>query len=205
MAIFLIRHGETDHNARRVVQPPGAELSRRGLEQARRLARRLEQSGVERILASDLERARATAEEIARLTGAPLALDSDLQERNYGEIRGTPYDELRIDIFEPGYAPPGGEDGPTFDRRVDSAWARVVQESGEVRGNLAVVTHGLVCASIARRYLTLAADGAPLPERWGNASLTIIEPRPPWTVTRLNCCAHLDSETREDPLAPSGR
>jgi len=204
MAIFLIRHGETDLNAKRVVQPPSAPLSRRGREQARLLAERLEQSGVERILASDLERARATADEIARVTGAPVTLESDLQERNYGEIRGTPYVELKIDIFDPGYAPPGGEDGPTFDRRVDSAWRRIVRECGEVRGNLAVVTHGLVCASLAGRYLDLETHGVPVPAGWGNTSLTVIEARAPWTVTRLNCCDHLDAETRGDPLAPSG-
>jgi probable phosphoglycerate mutase len=204
MAILLIRHGETELNARRVVQTPDAQLSRKGLEQARRLALRLAERGVERILSSDLERARATAQAIALETGAPLALDPDLQERNYGEIRGTPYAELEVDIFEPAYFPPGGEDGPTFDRRVDAAWQRVTRACREIRGNLAVVTHGLVCASIARRHLTLARDGVPLPERWGNTSLTIVEPSAPWTVTRLNCCDHLDAETRADPLAPSG-
>jgi broad specificity phosphatase PhoE len=204
MAIFLIRHGETELNATRVVQTPDAQLSARGREQARQLARRLEQSGVERVLSSDLVRARATAEPILRLTGAELTLDSDLQERNYGDIRGTPYAELEVDIFGPDYVPPGGEDWASFDRRVDSAWVRVARASSEVRGNLAVVTHGLVCASIARRHLAVPSEAMPLPTRWGNTSLTIVEARTPWTVTRLNCCEHLDARTRGDPVGLSG-
>jgi probable phosphoglycerate mutase len=204
MAIFLIRHGETVLNAQRVVQPPEAKLSRRGEAQAILLARRLEASGVERILSSDLERARATAEPIARLTRAPVELDALLQERNYGDIRGTPYAELETDIFAPGYVPPGGEDWTTFDARVDAAWARVAQVAAGVQGNLAVVTHGLVCRSIASRHLCLPNGSATLPRGWGNTSLTVIEGCDSWTVTRLNCLEHLDATTLGDPLDPSG-
>jgi broad specificity phosphatase PhoE len=39
--IYLVRHGETQGNALRVVQTPDVPLSPRGEEQARRLARRL--------------------------------------------------------------------------------------------------------------------------------------------------------------------
>ena len=40
MAIYLLRHGETPGNAHRVIQKPEVPLSERGLEQARRAARR---------------------------------------------------------------------------------------------------------------------------------------------------------------------
>ena len=48
MAIFLIRHGETPGNATRTVQHPDIGLSPRGLEQAERLAKRLEREGITR-------------------------------------------------------------------------------------------------------------------------------------------------------------
>jgi len=38
MAIYLVRHAETDANATRVVQVPGVPLSARGRAQAARLA-----------------------------------------------------------------------------------------------------------------------------------------------------------------------
>ena len=58
-------------------------------------------------------------------------------------------------------------------------------------GHLAVVTHGLVCRSLATRHLRLA-DGIEAPERWENTSLTIVESAAPWEVRLVNCIAHLD-------------
>jgi broad specificity phosphatase PhoE len=63
--------------------------------------------------------------------------------------------------------------------------------AAEIDGNLAVVTHGLVCRSLAARHLVLA-DGSLVPERWENTSLTIIDCPAPWRVRVLNCIAHLD-------------
>src|SRR5438477_5849884 len=88
-SIFLIRHGETFGNAARIVQLPDIPLSERGLAQAERLARRLAQEGVARIISSDLPRAAMTAESVRRMTGAPLMFDPLLHERNFGDIRGT--------------------------------------------------------------------------------------------------------------------
>ena len=61
-------------------------------------------------------------------------------------------------------------------------------------GNLAVVTHGLVCHGIAARHLSLPAD-TETPRRWDNTSVTTIDGAPPWRVELLNCCAHLAGDT----------
>jgi len=66
--LFLIRHGETEGNALRIVQHPHVPLSPRGLVQAERLARRLAAEGIARIVASDYARAVATAEHLQRAT-----------------------------------------------------------------------------------------------------------------------------------------
>ena len=59
-----------------------------------------------------------------------------------------------------------------------------------------MVTHGLVCRSLAARHLSLA-DGEVVPERWENTSVTIVEAGAPWRVSLLNCTAHLeDPEVR---------
>ena len=109
MAIYLIRHGETAGNATRVVQVPEIPLSPNGIHQARRLARRLAGEGIGQILSSDLARAAMTAEAVAETTGAPIRYDALLHERNFGDVRGTPYAELSVDLFAPDYDPPGGE------------------------------------------------------------------------------------------------
>jgi probable phosphoglycerate mutase len=189
--IFLIRHGETVGNAGRIVQKPDSPLSSRGVLQAERLGARLAGARVAHILSSDLARAAATAAALGRATGAPVEYESLLHERNFGDIRGTPYADLGFDMFAPDYAPPSGESWETFHARVDRAWTRVQAVAAIADGPLAVVTHGLVCRSLAARHLVLPA-GAEAPERWENTSLTVVEGPEPWRVSLLNCSAHLD-------------
>jgi probable phosphoglycerate mutase len=192
--LYLIRHAESVLNAARVVQPPEAPLSEIGRGQAERIGARLAGAGIDRIVSSDLARAVATAEAIARHTGASLAFDADLQERNYGAIRGTPYAELREDIFGPDYVPPEGESWDVFHARVDRAWARLAA-AVDGPGALAVVTHGLVCWSILSRHVT-ASGGPPATMRFGNTSLTILDGPTPWRAALVDCTAHLGDDGR---------
>ena len=190
MAIFLIRHGETLGNATRTVQHPDIGLSPRGLEQAERLATRLEREGITAILASDYTRAAQTAAQLGRVTGVAVRHEPLLRERNFGDIRGTPYADLGFDMFAPDYAPPNGETWEVFHARVDRAWEVVRAAVGPDAVHLAVVTHGLVCRSLAARHLLLP-EGAVVPERWENTAVTVVDVPAPWRVRRLNCIAHL--------------
>ena len=189
--IFLIRHGETDGNAARIVQLPDAPLSTRGIAQAERLARRLASEGIALILSSDLVRAMTTAEHLHRATGVSVEHHPLLQERNFGDVRGTPYAHLDFDLFGLDYAPPGGESWPVFHTRVDQAWEWVQAHVADVAGPVAVVTHGLVCRSLASRHVILPASQT-VPERWENTSVTILDGPSPWNVRLLNCATHLD-------------
>lgn len=193
MAIVLIRHGETDCNAARIVQTADVPLSARGLAQAEQLGRRLAVAGVGAILSSDLRRAQMTAERLQASTGAPIALEASLQERNYGDVRGQAYATLGVDILAPDYEPPGGERWEVFHARVDTAWTRIIAAAAATQGNLAVVTHGLVCYSLALRHLRLGPAQL-APARWDNASVTIVDAQPPWVVHTLNCTAHLSGD-----------
>ena len=200
--IFLIRHGETVGNAARIVQRADIPLSARGVAQAARLARRLADAGIAHILSSDLARARMTAESLQRTTGAAVTFEPLLHERNFGDIRGTAYADLRVDIFEPDYAPPNGETWPVFHARVDRAWARVQALAATAGGHLAVVTHGLVCRSLAARHLVLP-EGTAAPERWENTGVTIVDWPAPCRVRLLNCIAHLaETETARGAPGP---
>ena len=111
------------------------------------------------------------------------------RERSFGALRGRPYAECPIDIFAQGFAPPGGETWDEFHARVERAWQRVVARAGETRGNLAVVSHGLVCASIVQRLVGLGDRGPP--PAWPNASLTILSSQPPHAIELLACTQHL--------------
>jgi 2,3-bisphosphoglycerate-dependent phosphoglycerate mutase len=198
MPIFLIRHGETLGNASGTIQLPDSPLSPRGLAQAERLARRLQSERISAILSSDFARAATTAEHLRIATGAPVAYDPLLQERNFGDIRGKTRAELGFDMFAPDYAPPNGETWEVFHARVDRAWLRVREAATAAGGHLAVVTHGLVCRSLAGRHLVLP-EGHEVPARWENTGLTVIDHLSPWRVRVLNSIAHLDDPaTRPD-------
>ena len=155
MAIFIIRHGETALGAAGIIQRPETPLSDRGRSQASRLSRRLAELEVGRILSSDLRRAEMTAEPVARETGLPIELEPLLQERNFGDLRGMPYAELSCDPFAPDSDPPGGETWEVFHARVDAGWDRLREAVDATQGNLAVVTHGLVCRSLVTRCFAL--------------------------------------------------
>ena len=200
MAIYLIRHGETAGNAGRVVQLPEIPLSPRGIQQARRLARRLAGERIGQILSSDLTRAAMTAEAVREATGAPLRFDALLQERNFGDVRGTPYADLDFELFAPDYDPPGGESWERFEARMDEAWPLIERTAAECDENLAVITHGLVCRSVvARRALPAEEqDSSPLGLTWRNTSVTILDGPDPWRVRLLNCSAHLDDAEPEE-------
>lgn len=200
--IVLVRHGETDGNATRVLQVPATPLNARGVKQADHLCRRLVALDVTGIVCSDLMRARMTAAPLERATGLTAELVPELQERNFGELRGRSYGDLGLSIFAPDFVPAGGESMPAFDARVVIAWQRVVAAARRTAGDLVVITHGFVCASIARQFLHLPQPVAQ-PARWGNTSVTLCEREPPHAVQLLNCVAHLERGD-DDVSSPSG-
>jgi len=211
VSIYLIRHGETALNRAQVVQPAETPLGEHGVAQAQLLAARLAGAGIAEIVSSDLPRTQMTAAPLAAATGLPLSLDADLQERNFGHVRGTPYAELasrRIELFAPGYEPPGGESWETFHLRVDRAWASATARARSLAaagsGHLAVVTHGLVCHSIVARLVErperlpsgeFGRDGPPI--RFGNTAVSILSEGGDgrFSIELFACTAHLDEAT----------
>ena len=190
MTILLVRHGETDGNAARILQRPEVPLNDRGMRQAEQLALRLSTHGFVHILCSDLLRARMTAAPIAARSGIAIEENPLLQERNFGDLRGTPYAALSEDPFGPDFAPPNGEDWPMFHARVAEAFAFVVSRRRSLEGTLVVVTHGLVCHALVERHALLPA-GIVCPERFDNTSITILHEHAPHGASLINCTRHL--------------
>jgi 2,3-bisphosphoglycerate-dependent phosphoglycerate mutase len=190
MAILLVRHGETDGNAARILQRPDVPLNEHGMRQAKHLARRLSAHGFVHILCSDLLRARMTAAPLADCTGIPVEESPLLQERNFGDLRGTPYAALAEDPFGPDFMPPNGEDWPAFHVRVAEAFAFIVNKRRSVNGALVVVTHGLVCHAIVARH-SLLPEGVSIPERFDNTGVTVMHEVAPHRASLINCTRHL--------------
>jgi probable phosphoglycerate mutase len=190
MTILIVRHGETDGNALRVLQRADVPLNARGMRQADLLARRLSAQKFVHILCSDMPRARMTAAPLGALSGIAIEESPLLQERNFGDLRGTPYDSLTYNPFGLDVAPPNGEDWPTFHARVADAFAFIVRRRRSVSGTLVVVTHGLVCRALVDRHARLP-DGVVAPERYDNTSITVLHEDTPHGVSLLNCTQHL--------------
>jgi broad specificity phosphatase PhoE len=132
------------------------------------------------------------------MTAAPLAACSGiaieetplLQERNFGDLRGLPYTDLTENPFGPEFAPPNGEDWPTFHARVADAFEFIVSRRRSVDGTLVVVTHGLVCRALVERH-ALLPEGVVAPERFDNTSVTVLHEDAPHAASLVNCTRHL--------------
>jgi probable phosphoglycerate mutase len=203
MSLFLIRHGETALNAARVLQPPDTPLSATGLRQAESLAGRLAGLGLAAIVSSDLPRALRSAEAVAAATGLAVTASPLLRERDFGELRGRPYDTLGFDPLAMQAAPPGGESAAAFAARVAAAFAMVVTMRASMAGPLAVVTHGLVIRALLDAHVQLPA-GMKRPARIANTSLSIVSAVAPHTLVLPACTRHLDDASRGDERGLGG-
>jgi broad specificity phosphatase PhoE len=202
--LLIIRHGETPLNVARVLQPADTPLSANGQAQAEALAQHLRGAGLAAILSSDLPRALATAQAIARACGLPVATTPLLHERNFGELRGQRYDDLDHDPLTAEHAPPGGESRAQFQARCEAAWAEICRHQALAGGPLAVVTHGLVIRDWLQRGPLLLPDGMAPPTHLGNTSLTVASATPPHRVQRVDDTGHLQGIAPDRAGALSG-
>jgi ribonuclease H / adenosylcobalamin/alpha-ribazole phosphatase len=146
---LLLRHGETALSAeRRFAGRGNIPLTEEGLRQAAAAAERLaSRGGIDVIVTSPLQRARQTAEAVARATGAPLQADDGLAEIDFGKWEGLTFaeaserwpDELSSWMGNVDAAPPGGESFAAGIHRVNAALDRLLAE--HPFGTLLLVSH----------------------------------------------------------------
>lgn len=204
--LLLVRHGETLWNRERRFQGfSDTPLSERGLRQARALAKGLRDRPLAAVYASDLNRAKATAETIAREQGLEVRVDARLREMNQGRLEGKALEDLLREypgllerwLAEPGEVRmPGGESLRCAQER---AW-EVVQEirAAFPEGTVVLVGHNLCLLTVICRAVGLDLNHFRR-LRIENASITEIlfsgtEP----VLLRLNDTSHLEEETQED-------
>jgi len=167
--ILLIRHGETAWNAERRLQGHlDIPLNAEGERQAALLAGALAGEPLDLVVASDLQRARQTAQAVADARGLPLAVDPALRERCYGGFEGLLYSEIEA-RFPHEFAawqardvdavlPPGRNRGESFRAFFDRATGAILALAAAHPGQtIAIVAHGgvLECAYRLARALPL--------------------------------------------------
>lgn len=146
--ILLARHGESDWNRERRWQGHADRpLTDRGREQARALAARLADFRLDAVYASDLLRARATAEAVTAPRGLEVQTVPELREVDVGSWSGATRDEARV-LFPEDYARwleggPGWRDGESYqamsERVLAAVWKIVATHED---GRVLVVSHG---------------------------------------------------------------
>jgi probable phosphoglycerate mutase len=132
--LLLVRHGETDWNAEGKLQGhTDRPLNEYGRRQAQALAGRLAAESIDAVYASDLSRARETAEIVGEKLGLTVAVDPDLREKNWGNWEGLTSDERLHIEYE-------GETSEHHRERTLRAVQRIVDRHPGER--IVVVTHG---------------------------------------------------------------
>ena len=132
--LLLVRHGETDWNAEgRLQGHTDRPLNDRGRQQAKELAERLAPDSADAVYASDLLRAKETAEIVGQRLGLLVVLDADLREKDWGTWEGLTGDErAHVELV--------GESVQEHRERVLGAVNRIVGRHPGQR--IVVVTHG---------------------------------------------------------------
>jgi alpha-ribazole phosphatase len=177
ITLTLVRHGQTAWNATgRFMGQTDVPLDETGLRQAQAVARRLDNTRPDAIYASDLKRAKQTAEAIQAAIAEAIHPASPpeiipeprLRELYFGEWQGLVYDQIQtrypaaLAAWEADMlncAPAGGETLIQLAGRVQEAYAEIIAAHPE--GTVLLVAHGG-----ALQALLCLALGVPIERYW---------------------------------------
>jgi broad specificity phosphatase PhoE len=176
---YFLRHGETDWNARSIIQgQTDTPLNENGLRQAAYAAPHVAALPLTTIVSSTLQRARRTAEIVNERCNLPLISLPELMECHLGDIQGQSSNGAWRAEWTAGGPMPGGETYAAYCARVVRGMAAALEYPGPVLivghgGNFwGLETHGLI------------APGTRVP----NCALFRLDPpvdSPFWKVTLL--------------------
>lgn len=158
--ILLVRHGESEWNASRLLQGQAdIDLSPNGERQAEALRATLASLAPDRIVVSSLRRARRTA----ALLGYPDAEPTDeLREIHVGDWAGERIADLvsRDPAAYRGWragahTPPAGEDWREFKARTGACIERLLESDAD---RILVISHGGVVRAILENLIALSPE-----------------------------------------------
>ena len=159
--LLLARHGETDWNRElRIQGSSDIDLNELGLKQAHALAQELEHVELDAIYASDLSRARATAEAVAASHGLEVHLDPRLRERAFGSWEGLTRED--VTALPDGASHDGESDDEVRARVLGAVQSIAAAHPGE---QVLVVSHGGALNALWHHALGVRI------ERWANCAV----------------------------------
>lgn len=95
-SVIFLRHGQAKNNLERILtgRTPNVPLTEKGIEQAENIAKFLEQMSISAIYSSPIERAKHTAEIVAKHNSLDVTIDDRLIELDMGKFTGVSYDDI---------------------------------------------------------------------------------------------------------------
>lgn len=140
MAVYFLRHGESEANVNGVFDGQGlnAKLTPLGEQQAARAAEDMKGLDIKQIYASPLNRTKRTAEIVAEVIGYPLGeiqYDARIMEHDWGSLSGASWD---IDEGKKAELLADAEPNAEFQKRILSFF-KELKPAGQ---NILIVSHG---------------------------------------------------------------
>ncbi|GAA5786879.1 hypothetical protein GCM10007860_28760 [Chitiniphilus shinanonensis] len=160
--LTLMRHGEAEGSAERLLGHTDPALTAEGWHQMRGRWRQIERHRITAIGSSDLARCAAFARERAQMLELPLQLDDRWRECFFGELDGRLHESYSLEEAsaiqawqrDPLYHPlPGGESWQAFRLRVVDATEQWLGTSEG--GHRVLITHGGVIRTLLTHWLDL--------------------------------------------------
>jgi broad specificity phosphatase PhoE len=161
MKLIVVRHGETEENAARVVQGhlPG-HLNEKGKDQAKEIAQKLKDKHFDQAWSSDLQRSVDTAEYIMEFhPEIKLQLTPAIREVKYGDLQGKGIGEINWGAIEGASIDkqyPGGESYREMSERVYKFINGLLAEFPDQ--SILIVTHGGPMRLIKSAYEKIPLD-----------------------------------------------
>lgn len=95
-SIIFLRHGQAINNTERILagRTPGVPLTEKGIDQAKKAAKFLEDMNISAIYSSPIERAKNTAEIVGEKNSIDVKIDERLIELDMGKFTGMPYEQI---------------------------------------------------------------------------------------------------------------
>lgn len=179
MRLILIRHGQTENAVKGIGQTHQSKLSKKGLLQSKKVARRLKNEKIDLIFSSDFERAVQTAKEIAKYHNIKIIKKKELREFLIHNLQGRHIDEfsfnygklLKSYFFNPNKKTPRGESFGMFEKRIQKFLNYLHSKYHDK--TVVVVTHGHVIVLILS--LLLGSRKSFLTIEQHNTGLNLIE------------------------------
>ena len=201
--LCFIRHGETDYNAKGIIQGQyDAPLNSHGREQAILLAKRLAKNPPDVLYSSDSSRAHDTARAVAEACDLPIHLDKRLREIAMGRWENQPWREMHKRYPEewkqarsgdPTFKHGGGESTIEVQTRMVEAVSDIL--AAHEGKNIAIVSHGYAIRTYFAHVLDLSLTHIVRRFQLKNTCISYVDPPRNGKLGRLltlNDTHHLD-------------